>query len=101
MFVTLPNCPTLSPIVPVNPNVSKVLSLTQKRINLKILSFEGHVFCRQLSHSGIWPKQKEGEQLVHSDLAQTSSIKKKRAAGPPDLAQIASKKKGATGPKKI
>ena len=52
------------------------------------------MFCRQLSHRGIWPKQKEGEQLVHSDLAQTSSIKKKRAAGPPDLAQIASKTKG-------
>ena len=58
------------------------------------------MFSRQLSHSGIWPKQKEGEQLVHSDLAQTSSIKKKRAAGPPDLAQIASKKKGSYWPQK-
>ena len=50
------------------------------------------MFCRQLSHRGVWPKQKEREQLAHSDLAQTSSIKK-RAAGPPDLAQIAGKKK--------
>ena len=53
------------------------------------------VVCR-----GIWPKQKEGEQLAHSDLAQTSSIKKKRAAGPPELAQIASKKKESYWPQK-